>query len=277
MLRVFGPLLYLILGFSALQVPGLSLALAAPIQNQLDAPRDKASIATDLFSAVTLDYDQEQVASYMREALTVSRRACDRVSDYQVYLQQPNRLVLKVKCPGRPIFGLTVANNGFLSVYGGDGIIASFAVTDGPVVTLRDPAATAAETAQRDTAAAAGEIPGEEQPALPQNEPAVAPWIIASIAVNVFMIGALVIAAFFIWKWVKTKQTETQTITERSKFSSSDKDTFLNESEEILPDIFQHPDGLYIARGRHGKRRVFPILITAILYRDYGVKFLEIR
>ncbi len=236
-------------------------------------PRDKASIATDLFAAITLKFESRQIAAYLKEALIVSRRLCERVADYQVFLEQPNRVVIKAKCPGRPIFGITVANNGFLSVYGGDGMLASFSVTDGPVVTLQSEEVVVAEYQTDQPREAEKEPQAVPMPA----RPPISPWIIASLAINIFVIGALLIGVFFIWKWIGTKQEKPVKAPRNSRFSSSDKDDLLTESKEILPDIFQHPDGVFIVRGRHGKRRIFPIIITAILYRDYGVKLFEVR
>jgi hypothetical protein len=56
-----------------------------------------------------------------------------------------------------------------------------------------------------------------------------------------------------------------------------DKDALIEESWEIYPRIFKHPHGFFLARGRTGKRRLFHNSFGALLYRDFGIRFGEIK
>jgi hypothetical protein len=59
--------------------------------------------------------------------------------------------------------------------------------------------------------------------------------------------------------------------------SSGDKDRLIAEATALHEDLFRHPSGVLIVRGRRGKRRLFPNRLYAELYRRFGIKIAQIR
>ena len=60
-------------------------------------------------------------------------------------------------------------------------------------------------------------------------------------------------------------------------YTSEEKDAMVAESAELKPDFYIHPSGMFIVRGRRGKRRMFPNRLYAYLYWRWGLKFAQIR
>jgi hypothetical protein len=235
-------------------------------------------------------------------------KLCSTVSAYQIYRYRTGARTLKVKCPGKPLFVLSVGHQGALQVSGGDGSIGELSSVDGriyslfgkridaPKVPFVAPAAidlsrigqksekliTAAPKAL-ETPAAPATVPAPiEQPAIAQTppEPSEAPpgaikspsdnrwlWIANGLGLTGLILGLL--------GYMRSRRRAHAR--DDWGLSSDDKDALIDESREVYPDIFLHPQGFYIARGGRGKRRIFKSTIGGILYRDYGLKIGEIR
>lgn len=257
----------------------LGLAAAMPLHAQ-EAPElptltppnmAQSEAAPDLFLLLTLDYKPDDIAGGLAMAIRRSGRSCERVSDYQVFTRTETMRTLKVKCPGQEVYGLTIWRNGNAVIYGGDGMLRALDPDDGPVVTiygspLPGGAGTAKGRAPQITAAPTAVV--TERPNTPI-------WLVIAIAANVFLLSVIGIGVLLFWRAEGAKAT--RTAVHVSGLTSDDKDRLTDESREVLPDIYHHPTGLFIARGRHGKRRLFRNLLFALAYRDWGLKLREIR
>ncbi|MEX0298315.1 MAG: hypothetical protein AB3N28_04545, partial [Kordiimonas sp.] len=95
-----------------------------------DAESDPRQLALDIYSGINRGTEEASIALKLRQVIEVFRYRCTRVSDYQVYSLRPNLTDLKVKCSGDPLYGVTVASNGFVSVYGGNGILSGLDRSD---------------------------------------------------------------------------------------------------------------------------------------------------
>lgn len=254
--------------------------VAAPSWSQSLEPRDRQVIAQELFKSLENYDDVELSAQLLLEAVRSTRRRCEKVTDYQIYLSQANRKVVKIKCPGRLTIGITVANNGFLQVYGGDGMIRSLHPDDGEIVTLEGGGFIGKSTESQPTANQSGAGGGGGSDEVDDSKP-LPPWLLASVVFNIFIVGLVLGGAVLYWRSltrnIPSEATEHDQGSKTTRLSSAQKDIMIDEADEVFPDVFQHPNGLYIARGRRGKRRVFPMLLAALMYRRYGFKLFEIR
>ncbi len=104
------------------------------------------------------------------------------------------------------------------------------------------------------------------------------PWLLSIIVFNILLVGCI--------GWLIARHLKNTRVTNEAGMafgrdpqwglSSDDKDYMLDESHELYPNIFSHPRGFFIARGKRGKRRLFRYAFTAMLYRDFGLKIAEI-
>ena len=254
--------------------------MAGPSWSQSLEPRDRQVIAQELFKSLETYDDVELTAELLREAVRSTRRRCEKVTDYQIYLSQANRKVVKIKCPGRLTIGITVANNGFLQVYGGDGMIRSLQPDDGEIVTLEGGGFIGKSTESLPTANQTRTGIGGGPDEVDDSKP-LPPWLLASVVFNIFIVGLVIGGAVLYWRSltrnIPSEASEVDHGSKTTRLSSAQKDIMIDEADEVFPDVFQHPNGLYIARGRRGKRRVFPMLLAALMYRRYGFKLFEIR
>ena len=84
---------------------------------------DPRQLALDIYSGINRGSPEASIALKVRGIISVFRYRCVRVTDYQVFSLRPNLTDLKVKCSGDSLYGVTVASNGFVSVYGGNGML----------------------------------------------------------------------------------------------------------------------------------------------------------
>ena len=220
--------------------------------------------ALALFNALAEPHDPAAVADWLKEALRISRRRCSKITDYQLFDVRPNRVVLKAKCPGRPLYGLTVANNGYLAVYGGDGILAPLSLGDGEIISLSD----------RDRDVRRALASGRDEDGLSGWNLDAAQTLQTALYISLMIGAALLLVGY--WTLIRASARSPHAKALAKQLAGHSKDALIAESEEILPNIFAHPSGLFIARGRHGKRRCFTLLLGAVLYRRFGVKLREI-
>jgi hypothetical protein len=113
------------------------------------------------------------------------------------------------------------------------------------------------------------ETPASVEPVAAAQQHRFRSWL---LVINGVAVGLLTLG---VWGYLRSRR--------RSKsardfgLSSDDKDLLLDESREIYPGIYHHPQGFFLARGRRGRRRLFRTALFAILYRDFGVKLGEIQ
>ncbi len=238
-------------------------------------------------------------------------KLCDTVSAYQIYRYRTGARTLKVKCPGKPLFVLSVGHQGALQVSGGDGSIGELSSVDGRIYSLfgkridspkvpfvapaaldlskigeksekqiiaapKAPDAPSAPVVAQGSQAQSPQAPTQAAPPVPSeappgeiNHPSNIRWL--WIANGLGLTGLLLGLAGYVRSRRRAHARDDWGL------SSDDKDALIDESREVYPDIFRHPQGFYIARGGRGKRRIFKSTIGGILYRDYGLKIGEIR
>ncbi|HEY4546029.1 MAG TPA: hypothetical protein VIG90_06350 [Pedomonas sp.] len=228
------------------------------------------SLAADLYVAVTQKQSSDVVAPLLERSVLKAGHECVAVRDYQILPAQGDTHILKVKCAEHPTYAMTISTQQGVRVAGGDGTIHPIDPQDGPVTAVwgmraenylageaRSRASTSmAEVKKRAVkTVAAATLPAEET------------WdygLMASVLLTLLLALPLVI-------WFNLRPSQVM------GFTSEDKDQLVEEAQEVLPEIYRHPEGLFIVRGQRGKRRVFRSLLSAYLYRNYGLKLREVR
>ena len=103
-------------------------------------------------------------------------------------------------------------------------------------------------------------------------EPIRWPWrLLTSVR---FAIGLIAFLAYSQLKHHARFSTGVQRI---GTYTSEEKDKMVAESVELKPDFYIHPTGLFIVRGKRGKRRLFPNRLYAYLYWRWGFKIAQLR
>jgi hypothetical protein len=261
---------------------------------------DFNQMAALLYTHLLAEADPSRSALIIEAALQRAGKPCQQVSAFQIYRYRTGSRTLKVKCPSEPLFAVTVGATGGFQISGGDGTITELKNADGRIYSLfgREiivpkqvdppalaPGATPAsipvapalaqDTDQAPTSAPASGVSPVPAPAAPAAEPAedsekmrFRSWL---LIVNGVGLGIILVS---LWAYLRSRRRRHEVFD--WGLSSDDKDLLLEESREIYPNIYQHPQGFFISRGRQGKRRLFRSALSAILYRDFGLKISEI-
>ncbi len=247
---VFSALLVLLM-FSSAQAPGPAHA----VQSRGDDGLREVTAAA-LWQAADHSRDRRAVARLLQQAIRGAGNLCAWVSDYQIIEHSANRLLFKAKCPGMPPYGVRIERGERLrmQVVGGDGLVGPFSPADGEIISFDQPPSE-------------GIFAGEENRQPPEETNRPRWWILLSSTVNLLLLAAVIVTVVIVARRAKPLPP----------LESAQKNALMLESREVLPNIYRHPDGFYIVRGRHGRRRIFPWLISALLYRDLGIRFLEHR
>lgn len=237
---------------------------------------------TRLFHALkggAADEELEKLVSAVVVELDVN---CPRVREYQVFRSSARARTLKVKCTERPLYAITVGASGEGFVSGGDGTIDQMRLQDGPikaVMGLRVEEYLAAEQAGARTAQTPG---GDDADAVSDDALLATPsevethrgrqWL-AGLALGV----GLAAGGGLLWLVVRERRRQRRIYSRWRGLDSAAKDQLVEESEEVYPNLYRHPEGVFIARGRRGKRRLFSSLVLAYLYASRSIKLFEIR
>lgn len=235
---------------------------------------DPRQLGLDIFAAVNRSAEPATVAVRLQSLVRIFRFRCTRLTDYQVFGQRTNIIDFKVKCSGDPLYGVTVASNGYVSVYGGNGIISSFNRNDGLILIFDNEGEMSG-----DRSLTVEQAVGETVDRLELEEDINVIYVMGTIAST---LGFLLVFGLIWWRAWKYRQTRKprQRMKPMQKHrvgaSSSDKDAFLEESEEVSKNVFKHPQGFFIARGKRGKRRFFSSRVWASLYASRGWRLFEI-
>ena len=192
----------------------------------------------------------EQVDERLSGAMTELDADCPAIERYQVFNRSSSFISMKVKCLDRPVYILTVGPVGLGVLSGGDGSIDRIRSGEGEVRILQGAAPPPERTQQDD-------LRGE--------------FLLRAAAI---LLGVLIlIGLFIIWLWICRQKR----VAAWRGLRTEEKDQMLEEAEEVDPHLFYHPDGVWIARGKRGKRRLFQNRHFARAYRDYGIKIMQIR
>lgn len=245
----------------------LMVASAAGQAQTSDDPRE---VGLDLFSQLTSNAPPDAIAVRLDALVKLFRFQCLRLTDYQMFGEPANIINLKVKCSGDPLYGVTVAANGYVSVYGGNGMLEPFDPRDGTIYGIR----------------ADGGVDALKGPSVGEKVKGAAPRVASNVEQLVYFGGALLlillIFAGFLRLWLRSwrRQGKRPLIKRHDKrtapVTSSYKDRLIDESEQIARHIYRHPQGFFIARGGRGRRRLFKSRFGAQLYTSFNIKFLEV-
>jgi hypothetical protein len=221
-----------------------------------------------LFDAIAQERSSDVIAQLIKLNLDAAVRACPQVSAYQIFRYSTGERTLKVKCAHQPIYALRVTGSGEFMVHGGDGTVTDMLPSDGRVYTIFG--APLRTYAAQERAAASGS---------PNMPPPAMGGIDAKVEERARMVligtGALaIIALLFGLRALFGQRRNTNEFA--WGLNSMDKDMLMDESREIYPNVFKHPRGFFIARGRQGKRRLFRSALGGMLYRDLGLKIGEV-
>lgn len=263
MRRLYKPVWALVLLVSC--ITGGSLA-----QTTVNDPRQ---LALDIYTGINRGMPPASIALKLEQVVEVFRYRCNRVTDYQVYAVRPNIIDVKAKCSGDPLYGVTVASNGYVAVYGGNGILSSLDRRDAVIYSFSAGGDLAFDSTLKaedalEEAAARIEL-GSEYNYI---------YVLGMfmLILVIVMLGAIV--------WLKAwRRKAGRKPRERMKpmkkhtvaVGSGVKDKLLDESEPVSKFVRKHPGGIYIAIGKRGKRRFFQSLFWAKAYAALGVKLFE--
>ena len=270
---------------------GTTVSVAAPAAsvNEAEAlqPKPEESKAVALgkqtFIALNEGGNVREIAGLLRDSVNSLGGICPNVTHYQVYRQTITVTTLKVACTNRPLYLLSVDTDGGMLADGGDGQVEPMDSADGTITAA--PLAEASNKTYVDPKAGAAAIGAKPAVAggVVSSGPAAAAgggdtplgwmrWLFALIAMLVAFIAYTIYRSFTRPAMVATPRVQLD-----RRYSSEDKDTLVEESQEIGSSMWVHPSGLYIVRGRHGKRRIFPNWAFAQIYHVWGIKIRQIR
>ena len=245
-----------------------AIALAAPALAQPAAE----TLGRQTYVALTEGAEVRATSALLRDSVNSLGGTCGNVERYQLFLQTVTVSTLKVACSGRPVYLLSVDASGGMLVDGGDGGVTAPDAADGVVVTVpalgaADPGDAVARTPALSEPAAmpAGPMAGGEAPL---------GWMRWLFALLALMVAGV---AYTIYRGFTGPAVVSAGSEPYRRYTSQDKDRLVAESREMAPSLWAHPSGLYIVRGRNGKRRLFPSWMWAQAYRVWGIKIRQIR
>lgn len=246
------------------------LAFSALAQDNESDPRQ---LALDIYSGINRGTAEASVALKLRQVIEIFRYRCTRVTDYQVYSLRPNLTDLKVKCSGDPLYGVTVASNGFVTVYGGNGILSGLDRRDAIIYSFSSEGALA-----QDSRLTVGQAIDDTAVRLELGDEYNYLYLMGMF----MLLAAIAIMGGLVWLRIwrkkagrKPRQRMKPMHKHRVGLSTSLKDELLAESKEVAHYVHLHPSGIFIATGKRGKRRLFASKLWAVAYAKYGIKLFE--
>ncbi len=256
-----------------LLVASAALIRPATAQTLIDTD-DPRQLGLDIYSAVNRVAEPATIALRLQSLVRIFRFRCTRLTDYQVFSQRTNIIDFKVKCSGDSLYGVTVASNGYVAVYGGNGMVSSFNRNDGLILVFDNEGALSG-----DRSLTVGQAVGSTVDRLELEEDINIVYVMGTVA---SILGFMMIFGLVWWRAWKFRQTRKprQRMKPMQKHrvsaSSDAKDMFMKESTEVVKNVFKHPRGFFIARGKRGKRRFFKSMVWAKVYAARGWRLFEI-
>ena len=259
----------------ALLPPGGAVVATAPPAEK-DAPlAPPLTPVQALLADLVEDAPSYRIASGVEDVLLQLGQPCVRITEYQVFRTGAGFRDLKVKCAERALVVLSVDENGGAQARGGDGSIPEMAPGDGEIVTIMGMRAEDYLRQSRNEA----QLQQSRNALSAEPEQAGPGWLASMsrttlailVGANIALLGLLALALSQFWARRRAAYSGWHGLT------SDDKDRLVEESAEVLPNIFRHPSGILIARGQRGKRRLFKSLAAAYLYVNFGRRVGEIR
>ncbi len=258
---------YLLVLFMSLFISVESMA-----QTSGDAA-DPRQMALDIYSGINRGMEPATIALKLTQVVRLFRYQCARVSDYQVFATRPNITDIKVKCSGSPLYGVTVASNGFLSVYGGNSILAQMDRRDGLILSFD------AEGAVEDTSAFdADRVLEETRSRVMLGDEYNYIYLSVMLLLLVGLVG-LLLAVFIRISRKKRRHKPRGRMKPMKRFkvglSSEIKDRLIADSTEIAKFVYAHDSGVFLAIGKRGKRRMYLSPFWAKLYARWNININE--
>jgi len=242
-------------------------------QAQVDGA-DPRQLAHDIYVGVNRNSPPASVALKLAEVIQVYRFRCTRVTDYQVFVSRPNLLDIKAKCSGDPLYGVTVASHGYVAVYGGNGILGALDRRDGLIYSF-----SASGELDSDSRLTADQALDETVERLQLGDGLNLWYILAMFAVLLAIFILIAGVWMKMWRHRTAKKRERRKIKPMARHTvqatSEVKDLLLKESTRVAANIYKHPSGISIARGKHGKRRFYRSRFWAAMYRSLGIRMFE--
>lgn len=230
--------------------------MAGPVWAQADPAT--LMLGRDLYRSLAPGGSTDAAAGYLRDAIREAGGACAFVTAFQLFAQGPGTRTAKVRCNDGPLKLLTVDTAGHV-LLAGDAAIAPLDPADGAIVEI-------APIFSPEDQASSHRRWLDDLEALFRAHGW--PWL------PVLLVGAL--GLWFGSKRIMRKQASPFESARWRGLTSADKDRLIEESREVYPGIYAHPDGVFIARGKRGKRRLFRWMALAYLYRNRGWKIGQI-
>ncbi len=245
-----------------------------------DQPDSVSKFGSQVYRALT-DGDPSAYAGFIRDAINSLGGICPNVKAFQRVGPKSKLLTYKVRCGKRPLYLLTVDEVGRMLVDGGDGRVPAMLAGDGEVMD------STGESIEGDKAVKNGKKVDDE---IPLDEVAKAGPVAASSVgaaahpqkwlklVAIIVVAASLFAAIALFlRFNASNGAAPRASSAPRRYPSELKDAMIAESQEVLPDMWLHDSGVYIIRGRHGKRRVFAYRWNAMIYYRWGYKILQLR
>jgi hypothetical protein len=228
------------------------------------------TIQNALYQALNQEQSPDSVALLIKQNLDALSRTCEKVMAYQVFRYNSGARTLKIKCARQALIAMTVSTKNGVQAIGGDGSIGEMLPSDGRIYSVLGQTLQTylAEQKVRDTtkAKARGTMPV----AVPLQAAAAPRWSMTMMALSALL---ALVTAFLLMRFLSARRSSQD---HGWGLSSMDKDYMVDESREVYPNVFRHPRGFFISRGKRGKRRLFNSALAAMLYRDLGLKIGEI-
>lgn len=244
-------------------------------QGILSIEQDPRQMALDVFAGINRGSPPETIALKLSQLINAYRFRCTRLTDYQVFNARPNMIDIKAKCSGDPLYGITVASNGYVAVYGGNGIVSQLDRRDALILSFGADGRVAS-----DSRFTAGEALDETVERLELGNDYNLLYVLALFAVLLAVVSAIAVVWLRMWRMRKGRKRKHRGMKPMAKHavaaSSLVKDQLLHESEQVGKRIFKHPSGIYIGRGKYGKRRFFRSRFWTTMYVKLGWRMFEV-
>ncbi|MFC3050336.1 hypothetical protein [Kordiimonas pumila] len=246
--------------------------IAGPAHSQVETS-DPRQLALDIYTGINREMPVDSIAIKLQQVIEIFRYRCNRVTDYQVYTLRPNLTDLKVKCSGDPLYGVTVASNGYVSVFGGNGILSGLDRRDAIIYSFGSEGELAF-----DSSLTVGDALEETMARVELGDEYNYIYLFGMfmMILAIMLMGSVVF--FRAWRRKtgrKPRQRMRPMQKHRVSLSSSMKDQMFQEATEVSKFVRKHPSGVYIAVGKRGKRRLFNGFLWAKVYAVMGVRFFE--
>ncbi|WP_417450395.1 hypothetical protein [Kordiimonas sp.] len=253
----------------------LSFANSANAQGFLSLEQDPRQMALDVFAGVNRGSPPETVALKLSQLINAYRFRCTRLTDYQIFKARPNMVDIKAKCSGDSLYGVTVASNGYVAIYGGNGMVAQLDRRDGLIVSF-----AADGRLESDSRVTAGEAFDETVERLELGDDYNLLYVLGLFSTLLAVVTAITVIWLRMWRTRKGKKRRHRGIKPMAKHAvsatSNVKNQLLEESIQISKKLYKHPSGVYIARGKYGKRRFFRSRMWAAAYTSLGWRMFEV-